>query len=506
MSKIYYAYTRVSDSRQGEGVSLTQQLDAIERYASRQGLKIVEHFEEQKTAAKRGRPVFSKMLRLLKAGKASGVLMHKIDRSARNLKDWAELGELIDSGTEVHFVNESLDLSSRGGRLSADIQAVVAADYIRNLREETKKGFYGRLKQGFYPMPAPLGYLNAGAGKPKTPDPERAPLIKKAFELYATGRYSQMALGEELYQFGLRKKNGKRLDQNTLGRILRSPFYMGLIRIEKTNETYLGLHQPLISKRLFEQVQKVLSGNFTASRVRHDFPFRQLFWCKLCGRTLIPETQKGHVYYRCQNKQCPTKCIRQEPLEKGVLEKLLGVDLSPEQHEYLKGKFDEFQQNRGQKCRQAIEAAEIQLSQVKDRLNRLTDAYLDNAVDNEIFEERKTALLMERRGIEDRIQDLKNGSPDLPKKLDRLLELLKSPYLQYISGSPDERKELIQNVCSNRTLAEKTLEISYALPFDQVAFCLKNTSGAPSRRNARMWDKLALFLFNFVKKTEEGRE
>ncbi len=497
MNKIYYAYTRVSDARQGEGVSLKQQLDAIERYASKQGLKIVQHFEEQKTAAKRGRPVFSKMLRLLKAGKASGVLMHKIDRSARNLKDWAELGELIDSGTEVHFVNESLDLSSRGGRLSADIQAVVAADYIRNLREETKKGFYGRLKQGFYPMPAPLGYLDTGAGKPKTPDPERAPLIKKAFELYATGQYSQVALGEELYRLGLRKKNGKRLDQNTLGRILRSPFYIGLIRIEKNSETYLGAHKPLISKNLFEQVQRVLSGNFTAARVTHDFPFRQLFWCKLCGRSLIPEGQKGHVYYRCQNKRCPTKCIRQEPLEEGILEKLHGIDLSAEQHEYLGQKFEEFKQNRAQKCRQAVEAEEIQLSRVKDRLNRLTDAYLDNAVDHETFEQRKTALLMERRGIEDRIQDLKDGAPDLPKKLDRLLELLKSPYLQYFSGSPDERKELIQNVCSNRTLAEKTLEISYALPFDQIALCLENTSGAPSRHNARDWDRLAEFLFNF---------
>jgi site-specific DNA recombinase len=69
-------------------------------------------------------------------------------RSARNLKDWADLGELIDSDLEVHFANESLDLHSRGGRLSADIQAVVAADYIRNLREERIKGFYGRLKQG----------------------------------------------------------------------------------------------------------------------------------------------------------------------------------------------------------------------------------------------------------------------------------------------------------------------------------------------------------------------
>jgi DNA invertase Pin-like site-specific DNA recombinase len=497
VSKIYYAYTRVSDARQGEGVSLKQQLDAIERYAAKQDLKIAEHFEEQKTAAKRGRPVFSKMLRLLKTGKASGVLMHKIDRSARNLKDWAELGELIDSGTEVHFVNESLDLSSRGGRLSADIQAVVAADYIRNLREETKKGFYGRLKQGFYPMPAPLGYLDAGAGKPKIPDPERAPLIKKAFELYSTGKYSQVALGEELYQLGLRKKNGKRLDQNTLGRILRFPFYMGLIHIEKNNETYLGVHQPLISKNLFEQVQRVLSGNFTGVRISHDFPFRQLFWCKLCGRSLIPETQKGHVYYRCQNKRCPTKGIRQEPMEQGIIEKIVGVDLSPEQHDYLKQKFDEFQQNWGQKSQQAIEAEEIQLSQVKDRLNRLTDAYLDNAVDRETFEQRKTALLMERRGVEDRIQDLRNGSPDLPKKLNRLLELLKSPYLQYLSGSPDEKKELIQNVCSNRTLAEKTLEISYALPFDQVALCLKNTSGAPSRHNARIWDRLAEFLFQF---------
>ena len=47
MSKIYYAYTRVSDARQGEGVSLKQQLDAIERYASKQGLKIVEHFRTE---------------------------------------------------------------------------------------------------------------------------------------------------------------------------------------------------------------------------------------------------------------------------------------------------------------------------------------------------------------------------------------------------------------------------------------------------------------------------
>src|ERR1035437_6009954 len=168
------------------GVSLEHQREAIERYAGKNNLNIVKWFEEQETAAKRGRPLFGQMLKLLRGGKASGVIIHKIDRSARNLKDWADLGELIDAGVEVHFANESLDLNTRGGRLSADIQAVVAADFIRNLREETKKGFYGRLKQGLYPICAPIGYLDCGGGQAKVPDPKMAGLVREAFDVYAT--------------------------------------------------------------------------------------------------------------------------------------------------------------------------------------------------------------------------------------------------------------------------------------------------------------------------------
>ena len=95
--KKLFGYTRVSTAKQGEhGVSLQEQHDAIVRYAQRFGLEIVAWFEERETAAKRGRPVFNQMLRLLEQGKAEGVIIHKIDRSARNLKDWADLGELID--------------------------------------------------------------------------------------------------------------------------------------------------------------------------------------------------------------------------------------------------------------------------------------------------------------------------------------------------------------------------------------------------------------------------
>ena len=116
--------------------------------------------------------------------------MHKIDRSTRNIRDWADLSEVIDSGVDVQFVHDQLDLTTRGGRITADIQAVLAADYIRNLREEADKGIYGRYKQGLLPHGGPVGYLNRGGGQPKVIDPRKGPLVHRAFELYASGEYS----------------------------------------------------------------------------------------------------------------------------------------------------------------------------------------------------------------------------------------------------------------------------------------------------------------------------
>src|SRR5471032_182991 len=147
----YLGYIRVSTPKQGtQGTSLQEQKSAIEAYAHRNGLSISAWFEERETAAKQGRQMFARMLKELDRGKVRGVIIHKIDRSARNLKDWANLGDLIDRGADIRFAHDSIDLSSRGGRLSADIQAVVAADFIRNLREEVKKGRRGRLNQGLY--------------------------------------------------------------------------------------------------------------------------------------------------------------------------------------------------------------------------------------------------------------------------------------------------------------------------------------------------------------------
>lgn len=107
-------------------------------------------------------------------------------------------------------------------------------------------------------MPAPLGYLNVGKGQLKAPDPVKAPFIKKAFELYATRQFTLKQLNSELYSRGLRSKSGRRLSLNALSLLLNNPFYMGLIRIKKTGETFEGRHKALITPELFEMCQDIL--------------------------------------------------------------------------------------------------------------------------------------------------------------------------------------------------------------------------------------------------------
>src|SRR5579859_8038665 len=125
----YFAYTRVSTPRQGErGVSLPEQKDAIERFALQRGLHIARWFEERESASHQGRATFTEMMRLLRLKAAQGVIIHKIDRSARNLDDWVKL---VDFCFDVPAATENLDLRTVAGRLSADIQAVVAAHYSR---------------------------------------------------------------------------------------------------------------------------------------------------------------------------------------------------------------------------------------------------------------------------------------------------------------------------------------------------------------------------------------
>jgi site-specific DNA recombinase len=451
---------------------------------------ISEWFEERQTAAKKGRPVWAKMLKLLRSGQAKGVLIHKIDRSARNLKDWADLGELIDQGIEVHFANESLDLHSRGGRLSADIQAVVAADYIRNLREEAKKGIYGRLKQGFYPLRAPIGYQDQGGGKAKTIDPAKGPLVRQAFELYATTRFTITTLLDELHKRGLRNVEDGLISKNGISVMLNNPFYTGLVRIKKTSQIFQGNHEPLISTQLFTRVQDILSGRFHTRAKHHEFLFRRLVRCALCNYAVIGETKKGHVYYRCHTKDCPTMGIREEVVYDVVTNALRQLRFSPEEGTYLASEIQNLKARWITDKQQTTNNLHASLANLNDRLGRLTDAFLDGAIERDLFEERKAAILFERQGIQGTLDDYAANKTSVPDILEKFLERANNACLLYQEADAEQKRRMVKMLSSNLKLREKSIEFAYRIPFNAIAGREKSIGCSPSQGVVRTWKPL----------------
>lgn len=498
-NKIYFSYIRVSTQRQGQsGTSLVEQQASIERFANTWNLPIAKRFEERETAAKQGRPIFLEMLKLLKQQKADGVIIHKIDRSARNLKDWADLGSLIDSGLEVHFASESLDLTSRGGRLSADIQAVVASDYIRNLREETKKGIYGRLKQGLYPFRAVVGYLDVGKGQPKRIDPVAGPLVVKAFEFYSTGTWGLVELSKKMYEMGLRNKKGRQITINGLSTMLHNPFYMGIIRIKKVGELFPAIHEPIISKSLFDNVRDVLDGKNIHKTSRHFFMFRRTIQCQNCGYNLIPERQKGKVYYRCHTKKCLPSCLREEVITDAFLRELKRIELSDEEYEFLyqssKLETGKLEQEAKEKRSQII----LHQQKNKQRLSNLLDAYMDGIIDKETYTEKKNAAVFEEQALKEKLVDDNVGNK--LTILNEFLELANSAYLSYKNAKPEDQSDLLKTITSNLSTDGKSVFIKLETPFQIMADRSPITVGSPCREAARTVPVVISQLLKFFEK------
>lgn len=487
----YIGYIRVSTVKQGtQGVSLQEQKEAILRYANRHALTISLWLEELETAGKCGRSVFSQAVKLLRNRRYRGMILHKLDRGARNLKDWVLIGELSDLGADIHFAHESLDLNSRSGRLSADIQAVVAADYIRNLRDETRKGFYGRLKQGLYPLQAPLGYLNHGKGKPKTIDPVSGPIVRKAFELYSTGRYSLPTLKTEVDRLGLRNRRGGRISINGISTMLNNTFYIGIIRIEKTNEVFAGVHTPLLQKSLFEQVQNVLHTKVNTKTRRHAFQFRRLLVCGRCQYSLIGERQKGRIYYRCHERECPSNSIREDQVERALAEFLTRLAFNAEEKQLLTEKLAKVHEVSDRMREEELRSGKLRLEQLGARLNRLTDAYLDRVLEKDLFENRKRQLDLEKVNLQTDIARLESEETAKASYIKKFLELAGNAQLSYELATPEEKRELLQILTSNCLVAGKCVVVEPSLPFREIAKRAESSSCDPKRDTSRMCDSI----------------
>lgn len=304
-------YLRVSTSEQAnkggqsEGFSIPAQRDANKKKARSLGAVVAKEFVERGVSGtSTNRPALKAMLRYLEEeqGNVDYIIVHKIDRLARNRADGVAINAKFDEfGVRLVSTSENID-QTPGGLLIHGIMSSIAEFYSKNLSNEVTKGMNQKVRSGGTAGKAPLGYLNTRIyetgveARTVEVDPERSPLVQWAFERFAEGNISVADLTDELAARGLttvptRLYPSKPVSKRYIHAMLSNKYYLGILTY--CGVEYPGNHEPLISQNLFDRVQQTLNSRRQGERRRkHDHFLKSTAWCGDCGSRMI--LQKPH--------------------------------------------------------------------------------------------------------------------------------------------------------------------------------------------------------------------
>ena len=154
----------------------------------------------------------------------------------------------------------------------------------------------------------------------------------------------------------------------------------------------------------------------------------------------------------------------------------------------------------------AINSLRLQLGQIDERLNRLTDAYIDRVIEKDLFEQRKTAILAERLKTKETLASWESGNRDAANELLEILEQADTAYSSYKVGIVPEKREMVDSLTSNRLLNGKILEVSLNSPFDAIANRVTKQDGSPRRDIHRTWRPLLPILLRLIEHKNEAQE
>ena len=471
----YFIYTRKStDSEERQVLSIEAQLAELKEFAAKEKLEIVASLCEAKTAKEPGRTVFGEMLVRIEKGEAQGILAWHPDRLARNSIDGGKIIYLLDTGKikDLKFPTFWFD-STPQGKFMMNIAFGQSKYYIDNLSENIKRGHRAKLRKGIWPNFAPLGYSNNPKTRAIDIDSEKAPLVRKAFELYSTGEYTLKALAKVLDQAGLRSYKGNVLSVSCVQRLLQNPIYYGVFSFN--GEIYDGTHEPIISKKLFDSVQQVMSNRGKKKRKRkHEFAFSGLMKCGNCDCLITAEKQKGHHYYRCTKKKqpCNEKYLREENLVeqmKGIIQK---VSLPPSWADKMIAELEKDKEQEAKDGAVFAQNLKSQIKELEDKLDALLDAHLDGTITKVEYTAKKQKILNQKIEISEKLKDFEqNGNHWLEPARQFILAAQQAKIIA-LQENPVAGRDFLKRIGSNRVLLsqkvaiepKKSWQILYNLP------------------------------------------
>lgn len=400
-------YVRVSSEEQVENYSLDTQLEICSKEARRRNCQILEVFREEGRSAKtiNGRPVLMELLSYCKKNRKHicSIIVYRLDRLSRQISDYISIRKtLADCGISLISATEPTG-NSPTEKL---IETILAgfAQHDNDIRSErTKNGLRARFLAGLFSGPAPLGYINLN-GVAVT-DPTTFEILKKGWELMATGTKSLQEMANILNEQGIRKpKLGvpHPLRKQTVGGIFRNKFYAGYLTSSRYPEEIKAQHTPMVTEETFYKVQSILDGRCTHTqalshwnRDNPDFPLRRLIMCSKCGTPFTGAWSKGHrskhAYYFCR-KRCGTPSVPTADIHVALVEVLRTITPTQEALELFFALLRQTYKKRFMILNQRKNEADTEIKKLLDLRQTLVEKNLAGVYSDEIFKEQNKII------------------------------------------------------------------------------------------------------------------
>lgn len=338
-------YARYSDTKQDDGYSIEYQLSECQDYLTKNGLQLHKTYIDQAVTAKKvaGRESFFELLHDVKNGELDVVIVYKFSRIFRNAYESHKYRKIFKKhGVKLISVTQQVDDETSAGQLMIGVmanideyQSAVISDHVRSaMREMVSEGFFAG---GTVPYGYKLETVQHGKKQRKkyVPDEFESRIVHKLFELYADN-YSLRYLQTFLKDNGAFTRQGKYFSIQTIARMLRNDFYIGVLRYNAQGHEPIVVYDiipPIIEKPLWDKVQQRHSRQKDVSpRKRKDlYSLTGKIHCKKCGNHFFGirsgSVQNGkkydYKYYVCSESKgyrtCDCKRIRKDYIEEVVL-------------------------------------------------------------------------------------------------------------------------------------------------------------------------------------------
>ncbi|MES2793567.1 MAG: recombinase family protein [Planctomycetota bacterium] len=431
-------YGRVSTQRQAmvEDGGLDTQFSCMEKAVDfeneKQSLEpweIVDRYREEGRSGKDlDRPEFKRMMGDIHSGRINTVVVYKIDRITRSLRDFYSLWEIFEE-CDVQFVSlyEKFDTTSAVGRAMLKLILVFAELEREQTAERTSATMLYRAEQGLWNGGVRLGYdLDPDKkGILKVNLDEKAIVIgdffKKALELGSASKVVQ-----HLSQEGIRRPKYSSRKGKTFG---GGPYYKQAVINVLTDKVYLGMivhngvahpgqHDAIVDADLFQQVEDLLKRNTETckngkAQTEHIFLLQGLARCGKCGSLMTPKWCSGgngarNFYYSCTRQthsvgtECDARYLPAETVENFVVEQISEWAKDREEIEQAVQAASKYREEEVTNLAHELSAVRGKLRETQSALSKLISAVEAGAAFRSL-DERIQSLEQDRTALENRV-------------------------------------------------------------------------------------------------------